>query len=343
MAVAFVIVVLLVWAVVVLWMRSRAGMQEGMGPGGLAGRFAGPGQLPGKLETYKLLIDGQKRHYHILRKPGAQGQPRPVLLALHGGNGGAQIFLHRSGLAGQCFAAGMDVVLPETEGSWADGRNTTTETWDQDRQFIEAVLADVAKDPGLDETRIYAVGISNGAMFAIRLGIELGRYLGGICAVSGAVPEALSERLGPVEDGPAIPILFVNSDDDRLVPIRGGQMPTLGGLAAGGRILSNAAAVRLWCQRNSCEADPVTHQVAIGACKAKVSDYRGGQSGADVTRILLHKAGHNWPSERPSGQITLEQLVVRFFQRQMVLAAASSQTLPSGAPDNNFTQGSLST
>lgn len=359
MAIAAGLFFALVWIVVVLWIRSRGQMQNDAGQGGrggmagrlaggmaggLAGGMAGQSPLPGKLEARSVEIDGQERPYFILRKPGGHGTPRPVVLGLHGGGaGGAEIFLRRSGLAGPCFAMGMDLVLPQSETTWADGRETTIDNWQADRQFIETILAEIAQDPDLDENQVFAAGISNGAMFAIRLAIELAPRLRGICVVSGAVPEALSELLGPIELGPPLPILMVNSDDDRMVPMQGGKMPTMGGRAAGGQILSTAAAVRLWCQRNKCDNTPVHHKISIGNCQAQVSDYRGGASGADVTSIILHNAGHQWPSDRAKGQLTLEQLAVQFFQRQMALAKDKSQTTPSQASAANFNQGSLPT
>lgn len=322
MALALAIFFVLIWGWVILWMRARARTRA----------------TPDTVETVEVEIDGIARSYHILRNPRPGPGKRPVVLGLHGGGGGAERFARNSGLPSQCFAAGMDMIVPEAEGTWADGRDTTREMWDNDRALIDLILDGIANDPGQDETCLFAVGISNGAMFSIRLATMLGPRLSGICAVSGAVPGDYADA---VKQGAPVPILMVNSDDDRLVPMRGGDMPKLGGLAAGGVILSHAESVAIWKRRNRCARDAQVHELEIGAVKASVQDHPAGENGADVSIVILQGAGHNWPDARPVGKPTLETLVIRFFQRQTTRAHQNAH--PAGAPRKQieFDQGPL--
>jgi len=329
MAIALTVVFLLIWVFVVLWIRSRGLSTEQRRSG------------PENLETVQLQVGDAVRSYHILNRPGWKrgDKPTPVIIAFHGGGGGGERFARNSQLPSAAFAQGMSIIFADAAGRWADGRSTTRENWDEDLMLVRAILDRIEQDPKLDSKFVFIAGISNGAMFCVRLGCELGSRLRGLAMVSGAIPEEMAHATA---DGP-IPVLMVNATNDHLIPMRGGPLPTAGGLAAGGRILNNDKSAAFWQHINRCEDTPTTHKIKIGKVDADVRDHRGGDNGADLTVVTLHNAGHNWPEDRLEGTISLEQLVIRFFQRQMKRYNELRRSADSGAEQKELNQGSLPT
>ena len=118
---------------------------------------------------------------------------------------------------------GFVVVYPN-----GTGRGTRALTWNaggccgaaarnnvDDVGFIRAVLDDLATRIHIDRARVYATGMSNGAMMVYRLGVEALDRIAAIAPVEGAVMVRTSglTRL--------MPLMIFNSVDDRYVLYQG--------------------------------------------------------------------------------------------------------------------------
>jgi polyhydroxybutyrate depolymerase len=77
-------------------------------------------------------------------------------------------------------ARGVIVIYPDgVDRHWNDGRSTIRNPQD-DVGFVSALLNRVGRDIRIDNGRIYATGISNGALFAQRLGCDLSQRIAAI-------------------------------------------------------------------------------------------------------------------------------------------------------------------
>jgi len=132
-------------------------------------------------------------------------KPVSIVLAYHGGSSNAEQMVHFCGLNDKADQAGFLVVYPN-----GTGRRATALTWNggnccgyaiqnkvDDVTFTKALLEDLAKVVKVDPKRVYATGMSNGAVMVYRLGD----------AVVDHLHRNVDSRLAGEEDDPA-PILL---------------------------------------------------------------------------------------------------------------------------------------
>lgn len=123
------------------------------------------------------------RRYLLHVPPQAKEQkPLPVVLAFHGGGGRGEGQKVWSGLDAIADREGFLAVYPDGAGCF--GRRLLT--WNagfccdfasdhkvDDVGFVVAPLTDLAQRTSVDHTRVYATGMSNGAMMSYRLATEI--------------------------------------------------------------------------------------------------------------------------------------------------------------------------
>lgn len=178
-------------------------------------------------------VGGRDRTY-IVRAPAASRNARalPLVIVMHGGGGNALNAESMTGFTEKGRSEGFVVLYPEGTSrrgpllTWNAGHccGYAMEQRVDDVGFMGALIDRVAMQYPIDRKRVYATGMSNGAMMAHRLGIELSEKIAAIAPVVGAV-------FGD-EDQPRAPVsaIMINGMMDESVPYRGG--PT------GGRFVS---------------------------------------------------------------------------------------------------------
>lgn len=141
----------------------------------------------------------------------------PLVVVLHGlGGSGADT------AAGSGFAdvTGVRVVAPDGVGhSWNAGAccGPAHERGVDDVARLDALVARMVAEDGVDPRRVYAVGFSNGAMMAYAWACG-SRTLAGIGVVGGA-------RVTPCPDPGPVAVVAVHGAADRSIPIGGGVGP----------------------------------------------------------------------------------------------------------------------
>lgn len=271
---------------------------------------------PGTLVTVTVL--GTPRRAWLCLDPARRGHgiPRPLVLGFHGGSGNPAVWMQRTSLMDAAQEADFALMLPEALNRWADGRASVEGGWRTDAAMIGALLDKLSVDDDIDPARLFAVGSSNGAMMALRLACEGGVPLRGVAAVMGAMPEDYAAR---VPDGPPVPVMIVAGTADPMIPYGGGEVPSLHGMSAGGRVLGHAETVAFWCRRNRCRGKPELHRDRIAGSPAQIRIFEAAATGADVWSVTLEGAGHRWPSARPGPDAgkELETLIMEFFERKL--------------------------
>ena len=92
------------------------------------------------------------------------------------------------------------VAYPQAfERSWADGRNDTSAEKQgvDDVGFAKAVIEDITTKQTLDRSRVFATGLSNGAIFIHRLACEAADTFAAIAPVLGAVAKITAASCRP--------------------------------------------------------------------------------------------------------------------------------------------------
>jgi polyhydroxybutyrate depolymerase len=271
-----------------------------------------------------LTADGAKREYYV-HAPAAYdaGRSWPLVLVLHGGGGTAAKMDKLTGMNAAADRAGFIACYPQgLKRHWNDGRAVNARATEDvdDVFFLVAVVDAVRGEYNVDPKRVYACGISNGAMMAFRLAADRPDLVAAVAGVGGGVTDELVAEHPP--QGP-VPVMMVVGDADPCVPFGGGDV------GAGGRkhgtIIPQTEGAAYWAVKNGAAREPVVTAVTDAdpgdGCTAKRYDYRS-DAGFDVVMVVVHGGGHTWPSgwqylpERTVGKTTRDfgnDLIWEFF------------------------------
>src|SRR5258708_17603405 len=198
------------------------GSADASGTGAPAGAL-----VPGDRRV-ALAFGGRDRSY-IAHVPPAAGSRRllPLLFVFHGGGSNAAGQQRFSRLDGLADRAGFVLVYPNGRGRFHRFLTSNAGTCCgsaavervDDAGFSLAVLDDVARRLPVDRERVYATGMSNGAMMAHRLGAEASEAMAAIAPVAGGM---VFQRFAPARP---VPVLHIHSLDDPRALYHGGLGP----------------------------------------------------------------------------------------------------------------------
>jgi polyhydroxybutyrate depolymerase len=194
------------------------------GCGRLAERRAAraPATLSPGDTTRTLIHAGRERSYIVYVPPGYDpARATPVVLVFHGGGGHAENARMMTGFDAVADAAGFIVVYPNGTGrlpdrllTWNGGRccGYALEQNVDDVGFVRALLADLGTVVNVDARRIYAAGMSNGAIMSYRLACELADVIAAIG------PVAATQNLDACTPARPVPVLHIHGDADKHAP-----------------------------------------------------------------------------------------------------------------------------
>jgi polyhydroxybutyrate depolymerase len=276
----------------------------------------------------KLRVDGLTRTFRIyIPADLPTGEAVPLVLVFHGGGGTAWGTERLTGFSVMADRGSFIVAYPEgVERSWNDGRATTVSRAHRDNiddvHFITTMIDAISKEHRIDSKRIYATGISNGAIFSHYLAANLAARIAAIAPVVGGIAEPFDRRFDPAQP---VSVLMFQGTDDPLVPFDGGEVAW----GKRGRIISTAATVKKWVERNGCAPTARTGTVPdndpADGCRAEWSTWSSCRDGTEVTLYTLHGAGHTWPGGaqylpqafigRVCRDIDATEIIWNFFRR----------------------------
>jgi polyhydroxybutyrate depolymerase len=247
-----------------------------------------------------MIFGGLERTYILHVPPGRRAQeliPLVIVLHGHGGTGKGMITLTKSEFDTLADRDGAAIAYPDgIDNSWNDGRAIRGKTKVDDVGFITALIDTLERNFSIDPHRIYATGMSNGAMMTYRLGCERSDRLAAIAPVDGAIPEEVAPRCSP---SMSLPVLVINGTDDPLVHWEGGDVTGPFGRRTMARVLSVQKSVRFWVARNECSLTPVVaHESDLDpsdGTRIRREYYGMGRDGAEVVLYAVEGGGHTWP------------------------------------------------
>ena len=277
--------------------------------------IAGPGDY-----RFSFVHDGMVREYLVHVPKSYRGAPTPMLMALHGGGGDADLQADdkRYKLISKSEQAGFIAVFPNGYSRFPGG---ILATWNagaccggaqrnrvDDVGFLREVIRRVERQASIDRNRVFITGMSNGALMSWRMACEASDLVRGIAPVEGTDNTASCKPARPVAA-----IEFHSLDDDH-VPIGGGH-----GVSAltNTDFTSVGATQAKWVALDHSETSARRVLTVAGAhCDLHAAK----PGGAPLELCLTDTGGHSWPGggtqqgrKQPSMAISANDLMWSFF------------------------------
>lgn len=265
---------------------------------GLAHGLRGQDRLERELRRASFEIDGRTRTYALYVPPMPPPSPA-VLMVLHasGGNGDHGRLLTSGLVEEEADRLGFLVVYPDGfEGTWNGCRRSApypsnVENVD-DVRFLQAIVNRLTGSHGIDASRVWVFGFSNGGHMALRLALEAPDDFAGVAVVAASLPT--EEELDCVPSGRPASVMIVNGTADPISPFHGGEVRTE---SAGriGSVRSSLESARYFAGLiETSDAPVITLASSTAGSRIEISRWSGSE-GHQVVLVTVHGGGHTIP------------------------------------------------
>ncbi len=258
-------------------------------------------------------------------------KPAPLVLFFHGGGGNQQHAADSYGWREMAQQQGFIVVFPNGYSRFRRGKFATWNAGSccgdaRDQQvddigFVKALLADVAKRVPVDNSRIYATGMSSGGMLVHRLACEMAETFAAVAAVAG------TDNTVQCQPSRAIAILHIHAKDDTHVLYQGGAgEDAFRDLNKVTHFTSVPTTIMRWRQRyDFTQLMPVVERKPGALIETYSANPSSASAPADrlgtIQLVTTENGGHSWPGSKPvrrktpSTAIHANTYIWQFFQQ----------------------------
>lgn len=259
------------------------------------------------LEPRVLDVGGTERTYLLTTPPAHDGAtPVPLVVDFHGLAEGSQVHATMSQFTPLAQSEGFVAVFPQGLGEPVRWEARSTDAANPDLAYVRDLLDSLEAELCLDTARVYATGLSNGAMMTSLVACTMADRFAAGAPVAGI---GLAE---PCEPGRPFPMLAFHGTEDPILLFNGGVGDRIDGLLGQEEPTATTApppadvdgagypeSVRAWAALNGCEPD-ATDTVVTPEVTHRVFDC---PQGADVEFYILVGGGHSWPGSEFSQAI----------------------------------------
>jgi polyhydroxybutyrate depolymerase len=244
-----------------------------------------------RMAPQTLQISGSERTYLMHLPTGDRSErPLPLVLVLHGAQMTSALMAEVTDLNAWADKEGFVVVYPQgLEQRWITIQQPGSTV--DDFAFMKALIANIEKTYSIDRSRVFAVGLSNGAEFAQELGCSDDFRFKAIVAVSATLQVEGASHCTPKH---TVRMIQFHGTADPIVPY-------IGGVVAAPRrpvVISVAEDLLLWQRLNHCAAEPKTDRLpdkAEDGTHVERVSFQSCASGGEVTHFRILGGGHVWP------------------------------------------------
>jgi polyhydroxybutyrate depolymerase len=231
--------------------------------------------------VYTISVGGLERTYR-LHKPAGLPAAAPLVVMLHGGFGNGAQAEKAYGWDKLADSSKFVVAYPDglnrawnVNGGGCCGRPAQENI--DDVGFISAVVANVAQNIGIDASRVYATGMSNGGIMSYTLACNTTLFA--------AIGPVAGTQLDPCRSPHPVSVIAIHGTADPMVPYGGG--PGHGFAHINGPPIPELNA--LWRKVDQCQAPTETTEGQVTTSTA------GCAAGRSVALVTVADGGHHWP------------------------------------------------
>jgi polyhydroxybutyrate depolymerase len=249
---------------------------------------------PSQQKTIDITVDGYARSFVVYNPLGYNNAGKmPMVFVNHGGQGDAVGMIQLADFRTIADREKVVLVYPTGyEKSWNDGRPTAANLKGiDDVNFFRKMCDYMVANYGVNNSKIYVTGISNGGFMSSRLGCELSDRIAAIAVDAASIEEGIANSCNPKNP---VPAMYIQGTLDPLVPFNGGVVTP----GAGGTAISHTQAITKWITLNNCSTTPIVTNLPDSAndgTTIKQRVYTNTTNGTEVVSYVVLNGGHTWP------------------------------------------------
>ena len=249
--------------------------------------FLAPGNIHSQITTTDSFShDGHMRYYKV-RHPQNIPPNMPVVFSLPGYNETAQWLIDYIGMENVADTAGFIVVYPEPiQPGFNSGIIHISTPNVDDVGFITELIDTVYANYGIDRSRVYCCGFSNGGHMTQRLAYWAGFRFAAVGSICGSMTDKTAAKSF---FNRSMPILICNGTADSWVLWNGGRP----GMYAVEPMLG------FWIQNNNCALSADTISLPDldpnDGCTVEKISYTNCSDSVQILFYKIINGGHHWP------------------------------------------------
>lgn len=268
----------------------------------------GPATEQADLVESTIDIEDAARRYLVSAPTWEEGdEPLPLVVDFHGLAEGADVHAEMTQLGPLGVEEGFVTVFPHGTGEPVAWNAEVEVAANDDLAFVTALLDRLEEEQCIDTARVYATGLSNGAMMTSAVACTMADRFAAVAPVAGI---ALPESCTPTRP---VPVLTIHGTADPILLFNGGvNTEALDAALGGGDEETTSttvaadldgegypATVREWARLNGCEDSSQDDRVSDEVLRRTFDC----SDNAPVEFIIVEGGGHSWPGSEFSQSI----------------------------------------
>lgn len=280
---------------------------------------------PGNYEK-TLKVDGEQREFRLHIPKCFDGCTRlPVVIVFHGMSANAKLIQKLTDLDELADKCGFITVYPNgtgfgpVKGFKAGNTKRSEQRKSDDVKFVHRILNYLERATCSDSSRVYATGLSNGAMMCYRLATEMPHRIAAIAPISGSLGTECRRPSCPVS------VMHFHGTSDGVLPFCGPKEAKFFEQS----YFSAPQAIKMFaCAANCVDSLEITElpNKCNDGTLVRLHSYENQELNIEVILVKIVGGGHQWPQKKiplrylgtATQEINANEMMWCFFQRHTV-------------------------
>ena len=262
--------------------------------------------------------DNNRQFYLYVPSTYNHSNETPVMFNFHGGSGTASAHLnYTSDMRNLAENENFILVYPQASpdlssniNSWIDKAGSNK----NDIFFIQEIFNNLNSIYNIDDSRVYACGYSEGAIFTYELACRLSNVITGVATVAGTMlTDNYRRELGFSNCSPSHPtpiLLMLGTNDENYHGLYNGLQPYY---------MSVNEMTTYWSNYNSTDSNPIATQLpntnTFDGSTVEKRLWKNGTGGVEVLELKIVGGGHYWPGNSGNMDIDGNEEIWNFLSK----------------------------